>query len=63
MATKKKKSDDQYYTLLAEYLTGEFKGVLVHIESPDPIKAGHKLNIRTTNGEYTEVLILACVAD
>lgn len=63
MATKKKKSKDQYYTLVAEYLTGEFKDTLVHIESPDPIKAGSKMTIRLTTGDYVEVFIHSCVAE
>ena len=63
MAIKKKKSDDQYYTLIAEYLTGEFKGTLVQVESPDSVKAGSKMNIRLVSGDYVEILILACTAE
>lgn len=63
MATKKKKSKDQYYTLIGEYLTGDFKGQMVRIESPDPIKVGQKLNFRSHEGEWIEFLIHACTAE
>jgi hypothetical protein len=58
-----KKSKDQYYTLIAQYLTGDFKGTLVQVESPDSVKAGSKMNIRLTTGDYVEILILSCTAE
>ena len=63
MATKKKKSKDQYYTLIAEYLTGEFRDTVVQIESPDEVKPGSRMNIRLVDGTYVEVFIHSCVAE
>jgi hypothetical protein len=63
MATKNKKSEDQYYTLVAEFIKGEFDGALVRIESPEFIKAGSQMTIRLGCGESVEVLIHSCVAE